>query len=493
MTRYFACVSILMLIGCGQQGPALSTHVTTPTAQQTKQIVMTFCGDCHAYPPPDSYPKGLWEEEVRRGFKFYADSGRGDLEVPAFDLVLDYYDGHAPENMELQHPSDVTGTGPVLFQPQQIPNPRPDANVAVADLAFVDNKLLISDMRHGNLWEVSVPGDTVKPLLVPPESHLCHIEFCAGIGNGTRGLMLTDLGSFHPEDHSRGRVLWLQDGQTTECLQGVGRVADAKIADFTGDGKPDMVVAVFGWRKTGQLLLLEQTDDASGSVASSAFKRRVLDHRHGCSHVTVVDLDNDGDQDLIALFSQEHERVVAFLNDGSGNFQTQDLFAADRPDYGFSCMHPVDLDGDGDQDLVLSNGDSMDSHLLRTFHSLQWLENQGDTTFQHHHIDNYPGAYGVSAADFDGDGDQDIAAVSMTWWHDVPFNSVVWYEQTEPGQFVRHNLDFSTGQHATLEVADFDQDGDPDIAVGEFEVRPMPSKTLCTIWWNQRETAASER
>ena len=42
-------------------------------------------------------------------------------------------------------------------------------------------------------------------------------------------------------------------------LTGWPRVADVEAADFDGDGKPDLAVAAFGWRRTGDFTILKNT------------------------------------------------------------------------------------------------------------------------------------------------------------------------------------------------------------------------------------------
>src|SRR5207248_11773234 len=157
-------------------------------------------------------------------------------------------------------------------------------------------------------------------------------------------------------------------------LEGVGRVADVQAADFRGVGKLDLIVAVFGLRDTGEILYLEnRTTDWTHPV----FVPHVLDDRTGGIHVPVADLNGDGRPDFVALISQEHETVVAFLNEGNGRFRKETIYEAPHPAYGSSGIQLVDLDGDGDLDVLFTNGDSLDENTLKPYHGVQWLENKG--------------------------------------------------------------------------------------------------------------------
>src|SRR5260370_18177526 len=33
-----------------------------------------FCGACHQYPPPDTFPRSAWRQEVERGYVFFENS-----------------------------------------------------------------------------------------------------------------------------------------------------------------------------------------------------------------------------------------------------------------------------------------------------------------------------------------------------------------------------------------------------------------------------------
>jgi hypothetical protein len=50
--------------------------------------------------------------------------------------------------------------------------------------------------------------------------------------------------------------------------------------------------------------------------------------------------------DFVALISQEHETIVAFINEGGGRFRKQTLYSAPHPGWGSSGIQLVDLNGD---------------------------------------------------------------------------------------------------------------------------------------------------
>ena len=46
--------------------------------------------------------------------------------------------------------------------------------------------------------------------------------------------------------------------------------------------------------------------------------------------------------------------------------------------------------------------------------------------------------------------------------------SIGWLEQTEPGVFARHTLETGKMSHVTLDLGDYDGDGDVDMLVGNM-------------------------
>jgi hypothetical protein len=369
-------------------------------------------------------------------------------------------------------------------------------NVHLAHL-FSDDKLdlLVCNTNPGRVW-------AVKPYEDPPSWHLlaevlapCHTEVVDLDGDGRKDLVVADLGSLYATDDRTGRVVWLRNeggGRFTPhtLLDGVGRVADVRARDFNGDGKPDLMVAVFGLRG-GQILYLE---NHTTDWAHPDFRPTVLDDRPGGIHVPVGDVNGDGHADVVALISQEFEMVVAFLGDGKGHFTRKTIYEAPHPAYGSSGIQLADLNGDGRPDVLYTNGDVLDPpHLLKPYHGVQWLENPGRGKFpwKHHALTAQYGAHRAVAADLDGDGDLDVVSVAFLPAEEFPqakaagAEAVQILEQVAPGRFERHVLEVGSCDHLTCTAGDVFGDGRVHLVVGNFFMTPARGRgDLVTVWKN---------
>ena len=464
--------------------------------------VAAFCGDCHAVPHPASFPKAAWYEEVQRGFDFYAASGRHDLTVPGFQTVVNYFQKDASEEITLAPLPEEATPSPVAFETTRAFLGEMPDNVFVSALQWSTPaggtpEPFVCDMRMNRL-AITRP-DPAESVLQPvatvlSPAHATPVDLDV---DGQLDLVVSELGRFPPEDHSEGRITWLRRTSDRQfepiVLQaGMGRVADVQPADFDGDGDLDLVVAEFGWHSTGSISLLE---NRAGSGERPQFELRKIDSRHGTIHVPVADLNGDGRPDFVAAISQEHETVEIFFSNGAGGFDRRKIFDAEDPSFGTSGIQLVDLDQDGDLDVLHTNGDTFDSFYLKPNHGIRWLENRGDGTFERHELTPMAGVHRALAGDLDGDGDLDIVACALfpRVLKGVPpasgFASILWLEQTAPGEFVRHTIERENCRHAALELGDFDDDGCLDIAVAGFG--ETPKEPALTIWWNRGKSGAT--
>ena len=461
--------------------------------------VHTFCGACHAYPPPDSFPRSAWKLEVERGYQFFGQAGMAQ-QPPPIDEVIRYYEERAPEELPAARPTMASGPMPVRFTPVKISGPPGLDKPAISNVklaCFSDERLpdiLATDMRSGRVMVLGPRDPEPRWRVLATLANPCHVEVVDLDGDGIKDLLVADLGSFLPTDLRCGRVVWLRgdkDGGFTPItlLEDVGRVADVQAADFRGVGKLDLVVASFGWNNIGQILYLEnQTSDWS----KPKFVPRVLDERHGAIHVPVADINGDGKLDFVALIAQEHEAVVAFLGDGAGGFTKQLLYRGPHPAYGSSGIDLVDMNGDGELDVLYTNGDVLDSpYLLKPYHSIQWLENPGSGggAWKHHPITPFYGVHRAVAADFAGAGRKDIVAVSFLPGESFPqraklgLESVLFLEKDVAGRFTGHALETVRCDHVTCAAGDLYGTGRADFVVGTFS--SFPSDHVITIWKNE--------
>ncbi len=493
-------LALMVVVGCSKPERPNVTPEEMPAFDvgRINFKVNHFCGDCHVVPLPVHFAKDQWLYQVTDAYRYYFLSRRNDLTVPPMHEIVEFYRRQAPAKFDVPTFSPPDHPPPTVFEQDVAAiGGTPSATPGVSYIQWLKLRpdlpyqWVFSDMRNGGIrladgQSVSTIAESIK--------HPAHVEPCDLDGDGLLDLIVADLGSFLPQDHQLGRACWLRgtaEGfeDPVTLLDDVGRVADVRQADFDADGDNDLIVAEFGWRLTGSITLLRNRGVRDGQLK---FSRQVVDERHGAIHVPPTDLDGDGRMDFVTLLSQEHEAVEAHLNTGNG-FERKIIYETRNPAYGSTGIELIDLDQDGDLDVLYTNGDVLDSTVMRPYHGIQWLENRGSYPFTHHHITAMPGVHRALAEDFDGDGDLDIAAVAMlpeevlSEYDPELFDSVIWLEQTTAGTFSRHVIENASCNHAALQVGDFDEDGDVDLAVGNFHLGDdEPLLPWISIWWNRR-------
>jgi hypothetical protein len=289
-----------------------------------------------------------------------------------------------------------------------------------------------------------------------------------------------------PSTGSPGGDSSAQPSYAPLSIDGWPRVADVEAGDFNGDGRADLAVASFGWRKVGRLSVLENRTD---SYDHPSFTEHVIDPRPGAVHATPVDINRDGALDLVVLLAQQFETIVAYLGTGSGfSFTPKEIYTAPHPNWGSSGIQVIDLDGDGDQDVLYTHGDTFDDQIIKPYHGIQWLENTGTFPFVEHRLADLPGVFRAQAGDLDGDGDLDIVACAFiaggSNLDESSMPALVWMEQVKPGVFERRTLERTAPRHATLDLSDLDADGDLDIVVGNFVTDGTPAPYV-EVWENK--------
>jgi len=158
------------------------------------------------------------------------------------------------------------------------------------------------------------------------------------------------------------------------------------------------------------------------------------------------------------------------MNNGANEFESTTVFET-GPSYGHTYFELQDFNADGQMDIMTVNGDNVDSdpyNTLKNYHGVRIYLNRGELRFEEAYFYPMYGAFGAKAADFDNDGDLDIAAVSFFPDFAVERReSFVLLQNDGEMNFTAHtNPDLIFGRWMTMDVGDMDGDDDIDIVLG---------------------------
>lgn len=461
-----------------------------------KILLPVKCGVCHVVPFPAMLPRQSWIESIAR--MDHIAEARGTMKLNADERldVLHFYLTFSPEQLVPLANDPDPARSPIKFLASVFGNPRnPDTrvrpvlgHVQIADLDRDGQPdVLVCDTDKSQVNWVHRTNGVWREETLASAPNPVHTQLVTNALTGRLDIVVACQRVLEPTDEPVGSVVLLRNGDamrftSEKILEGIGRVADVEPGDFDGDGDVDFVVAAYGFIKTGEVGWLEKKTEAK-------FVYHVIVKRAGAIHVLPTDLDGDGRLDFVALFAQEHEQVSAFINDGSGGFRERVLFKAATPSFGSSGIQLVDLDGDGDLDILYTNGDNMDlpTVIPRPYHGVQWLENKGNLNFEWHDIHRFYGAYSTAVADLNRDGLPDIVVTSMfNDWDDPKRASLIWLENLGGQRFAAHGIARVPTQLISIAVEDLDGDGWPDIvASGMYAFGPVDRMSRLTLWTNR--------
>src|SRR5436190_11870502 len=70
--------------------------VGPPVVEASEQSVRELCVRCHVYPPPDSFPRDIWRQEIRQAYRFIRDA-KVPGPLPSEESVTLFYESRAPQ------------------------------------------------------------------------------------------------------------------------------------------------------------------------------------------------------------------------------------------------------------------------------------------------------------------------------------------------------------------------------------------------------------
>ncbi|MFY0599432.1 MAG: VCBS repeat-containing protein [Cyclobacteriaceae bacterium] len=231
-----------------------------------------------------------------------------------------------------------------------------------------------------------------------------------------------------------------------------------EVLDFDQDGDLDILSANGG---TNGITFLRND-------GSDTFTSLLLNNVDDTNFLDKGDVDLDGDLDFVVSTYNEttgNNTITIWWADGSGGGSSGQQVSATVS--GVESVHLVDINGDGNLDVLTGTSDGTGK--------IYWYENKPETGFTdwtENTIESDFSADEIISGDLDGDGDQDVIAVTFGSSNG---QTMFWYENQGDGTFsTRNEIGFNRSGASSVKAVDLDNDGDLDLlASGYFAVDPI--------------------
>ncbi len=413
--------------------------------------------------------------------------------------IVAYYREHAPDSLPQQSLPAPPQIDPAFFKTGPfVPRLQSSAIITLLKTDTIHDRIFVGEAGSNTLrvfdWNRRLLSSLV--LASPPTDVIV---------NGDNVLVL-ESGILDPNDEPRGSLVQydfvgadsLRSGKV--LIDSLFRPVFVQQFDFDKDGVNEFLICEFG-NNRGRLALYKYD--------GSRYARQVLDPGPGAIHSEIRDMTGDGAADIVALFAQGDERIVLFENDGTGHFAgRQRILARFPPVYGSMYFSMHDFNGDGNMDILYVNGDNFDySRVLKPYHGIRILENDGKNNFHERFFFPMYGAARAEVADFDKDGDLDILATSNfpdSQRH--PERGIIFLENTGGYRFRPYAFSIaSSNQWNLMATADMNKDGWLDVIIGAMDLesvgrfqqrfsgqRPKSGKSPLLVFENRMQTKPND-
>ena len=432
-------------------------------------LARQHCGSCHQFPEPKLLDKGTWVYSVlpnmgrRLGMDHHSifdyppvpdliQAPQAVLTQGEWEQVVKFYLREAPDSLAAV-PVSAFPEGMDFFRPRAF-TPTALAPV-ISFLQVTGDTVWVGDMAENALRSFDIGGALLPsryPLESPPTSRLSH----------STGTYLLVAGNIHPSEDQTGEVLRQTGAGLERVFTDLKRPVALAAAEAILPG--GLLVCEFGYH-TGRLSFHYPTGDG--------WQQETLSPTPGALWAQAVDLDQDGQEEVVALFGQAYERISRFRRLAPNRWEEDTLLQFPSV-YGSLHAQLADMDGDGDQDLLYVNGDNGDySPVIKPYHGLHVFENQGENAWEKAYFFPLPGAAQVRAADFDQDGQMDLV-VTSNFAGSQQGTALAFLHGQGDWQYTPYDFPvFTDNNWNQLTVTDLDRDGDLDLLVGAMNLKTV--------------------
>lgn len=486
---YIGILSFVSLcIGIGSCYSGDEAALRNPYIAAGQKLASQHCNTCHLEVSPNMLDKETWDKhvlpamapmlgiEAYDGGQYYA-SAKAVVSYDDWQKIRAYYITLAPIKLKPVHQSAMNDWAIFsLVKPQ-----RDTTQIAQTTLIVMDtitHQIYSSDGLRNDLtrWDKQLRSNLIKQLKSPAVNALFFRD-----NQGTERGLFTCLGTMVAADISKGELVEFATSESQQATSSViftdlPRPLQSLAADINKDGLTDWIVCGFG-HLAGGLYWLKQG-------LNHQFTKQPIREVAGATQATIGDFNSDGWPDLIVLFAHADEGIWLFLNDKKGGFTEHNLLRF-APVSGSTSFQLIDFNKDGQLDILYTCGDNSDySQILKPYHGIYIYLNEGDFKYRQTYFYPVNGCVKAMAADFDLDGDLDI--VSIAFFADFlnnPAEGCVYLEQIKILQFQAHSLPVTDyGRWICMDVNDYDQDGDPDVLLGNFSQGFINEANLKPTW-----------
>jgi hypothetical protein len=477
------------VLGCGL---SVLTALAAESSRSGSDLARLHCQRCHHLPTPDLLGKEDWKGALKRMASFLG------VARPKFETLLDgeelkasglfpgqplisshdwaalmaYYVDAAPADVAAQ---------PARPAPQRLELFKPRPFVFSTDAPCTS--LLQLDSRAGGLWVGDAQAKTLTLCGANGQAlkQLATDSAPVSLINHHEKLWVALIGRILPSDERLGQVWALRPKDKTwtptKLLSGLRRPVEMHLLDMDTDGEKDLLIASFG-NVLGKLSWFGQV--GRGDVRP---QEHSLHEIAGSVQCRIHDWNRDGRPDLTVLRAQGIECVEIYSNQGGGAFEIKRII--DFPAaYGCCRLELADFNSDDVPELIVVNGDKGDYPCgSRGYHGVRIFQRTEAEEFAERFFFPLYGAYGVKAADFDKDGDLDLALISFFPDYDrAPDEGFVFLRNDGDWRFQPFVMKHSQrGRWIVLDAGDVDGDTDLDIVLGSFVRGPRTIRIPSSI------------
>lgn len=474
ITAGIATVIFFLNYSCNTD-TATNNNSSDTTLAEGEKLAHEYCISCHAFPEPALLDKQTWETGVLPRMAqlmheenyFAADNaggtpgdnhpsgGQQDEIFPdeKWKKITAYYNAAAPEKLPERNDSlSPVQMGMKNFTAHSLYNKFKNPVTTLVYIDTVTKKIFFGDGGAGKVYLTNSLLNLTDSFFTGPGATDIHPG---------KIISVVAIGDIVPSDEPRGKLENVnKHGEPMPVIGNLRRPVQATYADLNNDGRQDIIISEFGFRQ-GALNWFENTGNGS-------YTRHLLRALPGAVRTEVFDFNKDGKPDIIALMAQADEGIFIYYNEGNGQFKEERVLRF-PPVYGSNYFRLFDFNGDGFMDIIATNGDNADySMILKPYHGIRIFYNDGHNRFNEKYFLPVYGAQKAIPADFDNDGDIDIASIAFyPDYEKHAEETFIYWENNGNSTYKRYTFSgFADGRWLTMDAGDMDGDGDKDIILG---------------------------